>query len=227
MADAEAGPMLYGEPVTPPRSAPLDGRHPTKEDLARFASAENFEDVLPAPGAPPLRLLICGINPGLWTAAVNGPFGRPGNRFWPSLHRAGLTDHQVDASLGLSEADERMLAERGIGITNLVRRATAKADELSREELRIGARELVTRVQDLRPRAVAIAGITAYRSAYEAPKAKLGRQESSSVPGWPEDVLLWVVPQPSGLNAHENIDTLAQKWRVVWEHTDTPPTLET
>lgn len=175
--------------------------------------------MLPGPGDPLLRLLIIGINPGLWTAAVNAPFARPGNRFWPSLHRAGLTDHLIDASRGLAVADERHLITRGIGITNIVGRATARADELRPDELRDGAAALVTRVQTLRPQAAAIAGITAFRAAFRQPKAGLGRQVTTLIDGWPAGTQLWVVPQPSGLNAHENIDTLAAKWRVVWEAT--------
>ena len=162
-------------------------------------------------------MLIVGVNPGLWTAAVNAPFARPGNRFWPSLHRAGLTDHRIDASLGLSAADERHLLERGIGITNLTGRPTVRADQLTREELRQTGRRLVERAAALQPGAVAIAGITAFRTAFDLPKAVLGEQDPASVPGWPVEVPLWVVPQPSGLNAHESIDTLAAKWRAVWE----------
>lgn len=174
-----------------------------------------MDDVLPAdPDA--LRLLIVGINPGLWTAAVNAPFARPGNRFWPSLHRAGLTANLVDASTGLSDADEQQLVSTGIGITNLVGRATARADELSREELREGGTRLAERAGQLRPGVVAVVGITAFRTAFSRPGATTGRQDPSAVPGWPEDVELWVVPQPSGLNAHETVDSLAEHWRQVW-----------
>lgn len=161
-------------------------------------------------------MLIVGINPGLWTAAVNAPFARPGNRFWPSLHKAGLTDHVVDASLGLRDDDLQHLLDRGIGITNLIGRATARADELSRAELLESGTRIVERVRTLLPQKVAIAGITAYRSAFSKPKAVLGRQDSAEIEGWPAEVELWVVPQPSGLNAHENIDSLAEKWRAVW-----------
>lgn len=201
----------------------MGGRRPTRSDLALFATADPdaIDDVLPAT-ATPLRMLIVGINPGLWTAAVNAPFAHPGNRFWPSLHRAGLTDHVVDAASGLSADDEAQLLKRHIGLTNLVGRATARADELSREELRTGGARLVSRLGDLRPQAVAIAGITAFRTAFSLPKARLGRQDSSVVPGWPSHVALWVVPQPSGLNAHENIASLAERWREVWNSTTTP-----
>lgn len=204
-------------PARTRRPSPCGGRRPSRADLARFATddPDAIDDVLPAPGIP-LRLLVVGINPGLWTAAVNAPFARPGNRFWPSLFRAGLTDDLVDASAGLSDEDEQQLLRRGIGLTNLVGRATVRADELSRDELRGGGRRLVDRLPELQPRAVAIAGITAFRAAFGRPKAKLGRQDPASVPNWPASVSLWVVPQPSGLNAHENIDSLAARWREVW-----------
>ncbi|GAA0037022.1 mismatch-specific DNA-glycosylase [Brevibacterium metallidurans] len=195
----------------------MAGRKPTKDDLARFATddPDAIDDVLPArPGE--LSLLIVGINPGLWTAAVNAPFARPGNRFWPSLHQAGLTDHLVDASLGLTAADEEHLLSRGIGITNLVGRATARADELHAGELRAGGARLVERLSEIRPKTVAIAGITSFRIAFSQPKATLGVQDASLIPGWPEDVSLRVVPQPSGLNAHYNIPALAEIWREVW-----------
>lgn len=169
-----------------------------------------------------MRLLVVGINPGLWTAAVNAPFARPGNRFWPSLHRAGLTDHPVDVSRGLSAEDEAQLLDRGIGLTNLVGRATVRADELTRQELRAAGERLTERVARLRPRVVAIAGITAFRTAFARPRAVLGPQDTSDIPGWPGDVALWVVPQPSGLNAHETIDTLADKWRAVWDAAHAP-----
>lgn len=200
------------------RPSPLGGRRPTQAELADFATPdpEAIDDVLPDPArGEELRLLIVGINPGLWTAAVNAPFARPGNRFWPSLHRAGLTSRPVDASRGLDPEDEQDLHERGIGITNLLGRATVRADELGREELRGSGRDLVERVAALRPRTVAIAGITAFRTAYALPKAQLGRQDPSTVPGWPPEVDLHVVPQPSGLNAHASIASLAEDWRAV------------
>lgn len=194
----------------------MGGRRPSREDLARFATDDphGVDAVLPSePGQ--LKLLIVGVNPGLWTAAVNAPFARPGNRFWPSLHRAGLTDHVVDASTGLSAADEAQLLARGIGMTNLVGRATARADELSREELRAGAQDVALLAAELRPRVVSIAGITAFRIAFSRPKAGYGEQDTSDISGWPEEVALWVVPQPSGLNAHETVDSLAAHWRAV------------
>ncbi|HCS62104.1 MAG TPA: mismatch-specific DNA-glycosylase [Microbacterium sp.] len=199
------------------RPPPLGGSKPKTADLAQFATPNPhaLDDVLPPPGSDPLRLLIVGVNPGLWTAAVNAPFARPGNRFWPALHRAGLTDYLVDASRGLSAADEAHLLGRGIGITNLVGRATARADELSRQELTEAAAKLVERVRRIAPERVAIAGITAFRQAFGLPKSQLGEQQLGYIPGWPAGVRLFVVPQPSGLNAHETVETLAEKWRAV------------
>lgn len=203
------------------RPSPLGGRKPTKDDLAAFATHDPnaIDDILPSDSSG-LKMLIVGINPGLWTAAVNAPFARPGNRFWPSLHQAGLTDHQVDASCGLEPADELQLLSRGIGLTNLVGRATVRADELSRQELREGATHLVERLADIRPRAVAIAGITAFRTGFQVPKAQLGRQDTTQIEGWPAEVALHVVPQPSGLNAHYQIPDLARIWNEVWNSID-------
>jgi TDG/mug DNA glycosylase family protein len=177
------------------------------EELLRF-QGRPVDDLI----GPSTKLLVVGINPGLWTAAVNAHFARPGNRFWPALHRAGLLDHVVDASKGLSEDDVRALHERGIGITNIVNVATARADELTREQLRDGAQRLRALVRTVRPRVVAVLGLTAYREAFERRRATVGRQ--------PEDLEgaeLWVVPNPSGLNAHETVDTLAAAYRQVAE----------
>lgn len=210
--------MIEESFISSRRPSPLGGRKPTKDDLAEFATdnPDAIDDVLPRhPGQ--LSMLIVGINPGLWTAAVNAPFARPGNRFWPSLHQAGLTDHLVDASLGLAVDDEAQLLARGIGITNLVGRATARADELDKQELRDGASRLVRRLDDIRPKVVAVAGITSFRIGYSQPKAHLGQQDTSLIDGWPEDIGLHVVPQPSGLNAHYQVPDLARIWRGVWE----------
>ncbi|WP_350271116.1 mismatch-specific DNA-glycosylase [Brevibacterium sp. CBA3109] len=210
--------MIEENFISSRRPSPLGGRKPTKGDLAEFANdnPDAIDDVLPErPGE--LSMLIVGINPGLWTAAVNAPFARPGNRFWPSLHQAGLTDHLVDASLGLAAEDEAALLARGIGITNLVGRATARADELDKQELRDGAARLVRRLDVIRPRVVAVAGITSFRIGYLQPKAHLGKQDTSLIDGWPEEIALHVVPQPSGLNAHYQVPDLARIWRGVWE----------
>lgn len=202
----------------PRRPSPLEGRRPTKADLDYFRSHQQFglDDILPS-GDVPLRLLIVGINPGLWTAAVNAPFAHPGNRFWPSLTRAGVIDEHVDVSRGMSQRQADALVRRGIALTNLVARPTARADELSREELRAGGVALVERVAALHPRTVAIVGITAFRTAFRRPHARMGLQDASDLNGWPGSSALWVVPQPSGLNAHETVDSLASKWRQVWD----------
>jgi double-stranded uracil-DNA glycosylase len=157
-----------------------------------------------------VRLLFAGINPGLRSVAVQGHFAPRGNRFYPALLRAGITGHLVDASAGLADADRAYLLGRGIGITSLVARATASADELGPAELTEGTKRLTSTVQKFRPRVVAILGITAYRTAFARPRATTGRQ--------PEDLAgaqLWVVPNPSGRNAHAPLDTLAAAYREV------------
>jgi len=177
----------------------------TRAELEEFRGRD--VDDLVGPG---LKLLFVGINPGLWTAAVGTHFAHPTNRFYPALAEAGITDYEVDRVAGMTEADRAHLVERGVGITNLVRRATARASELSREELRKGGERLSRFVAHHRPRVVAIAGISAYRDAFDERAAVLGRQPDTldSALGWP-DAALWVVPNPSGLNAHETVSTLA------------------
>lgn len=150
---------------------------------------------------PGLRLLFVGINPGLWTAATRTHFAHPGNRFYPALRLAGIIDRDIDRSNGMSDSDRAHLIERGIGITNVVRRTTAKASELTTAELRAGGEALRGLVAERRPAVVAVAGVTAYRSAFRLPKATMGEQ-----PGGLEGARLWVVPNPSGLNAHETVD---------------------
>jgi double-stranded uracil-DNA glycosylase len=177
----------------------------TRAELEAFRGRE--VDDLVGPG---LRLLLVGINPGLWTAAVGTHFAHPTNRFYPALAAAGITDYEVDRVAGMTDADRADLVARGIGITNLVRRATARASELSREELREGGERLLRFVADHRPKVVAIAGISAYRDAFGERGAALGRQPDTldSAIRW-FDAALWVVPNPSGLNAHETVATLA------------------
>ena len=155
-----------------------------------------------------LKLLFVGINPGLWTAATRTHFAHPGNRFYPALLRAGVIEHPVDPAAGMSEEDRMRFLARGLGITNLVNRATVRASELTAAELRDGAERLEASVRVWNPRVVAIAGITAYRTAFSEPKAETGPQDRSL--GGAE---LWVVPNPSGLNAHETIDSLAAWYR--------------
>lgn len=174
----------------------------TKAELAAFQDVE-VPDLL----ADDLRLLFVGINPGLWTAAVQAHFARPGNRFYPALLRAGILTEPVAPSTGMSEREREHLRARGLGITNLVRRATAGAAELTAAELREGGARLRELVRTRRPRAVAVAGITAYRQAFGHPKAQLGRQDEPF-----EGAELWVVPNPSGLNAHETVASLAEAY---------------
>lgn len=172
-------------------------------------------------GMDTCRLLVVGINPGLWTAKVGAPFARPGNRFWPALHEAGITPRLVDARDGLSDADLAMLAEAGLGFTNVVARATARAGELTDDEIRAGGRvlaEKVARQRDLRggPEIVMVAGIGAFRTAFGAKtpsggKVGVGKQEIAI--GGAET---WVVPNPSGLNAHETVESLARAYREAW-----------
>ena len=159
-----------------------------------------------------VRLLFVGINPGLWTAAVNAHFARRGNRFWPALHAAGVTPTLVDVSDGMSETDRELVLALGIGITNIVPTASARAEELSLDELRAGAVALDAKVRRWKPRVVAVLGVTAYRQAFAKPKAAQGRQDDRY--GGAE---LWVLPNPSGLNAHETIDSLARSYRGAWE----------
>ena len=144
-------------------------------------------------------MLFCGINPGLYTAAVQQHFGRPGNRFWPTLYRAGFTPRLF------SPAEQRELLNLGIGITNVVARATTAADELTREELLEGGKILTRTVKRYKPRYLAIVGIGAYRTAFDRPKAKLGLQDETI-----GATKIWVLPNPSGLNANYQAEQLAE-----------------
>jgi TDG/mug DNA glycosylase family protein len=175
-----------------PAAAPRNGR-PTREDL--LAAADRTIPDLVGPG---LRVLFSGINPSLYSAATGHHFARPGNRFWPALHRSGFTPHQLHPS----EQDE--LLRYGLGVTNMVARASARADELHPAELLAGGRVLTATVARWRPAWLAVVGVTAYRTAFGRPKAVMGRQDHT-VAGTP----VWVLPNPSGLNAHYTVDTLA------------------
>ncbi|MEU7529005.1 G/U mismatch-specific DNA glycosylase [Saccharothrix sp. NPDC042600] len=151
---------------------------------------------------PGLDVLFCGINPGLLSAATGHHFARPGNRFWPALHLSGFTPRR------LTPAEQEELLEFGLGITNLSDRPTAKADELTAEELRAGGVRLTSLAAEHAPRVVAVVGITAYRTAFGRPRAVVGPQ--------PERIAssrLWVLPNPSGLNAHYRLDDLAEVFR--------------
>ncbi len=171
----------------------------TRAELESYRDAE-VPDLL----GPDVRLLFVGINPGLWTAATQTHFAHPVNRFYPALLAAGILTEPVDPAAGMTDEDRARVVARGIGITNLVRRATARADELTAEELRDGGEALTRLVEEVRPRVVAVAGITAYRSAFGVRRAVPGRQSEDL--GGAE---LWVVPNPSGLNAHETVASLA------------------
>ena len=182
-----------------------------REVTVGFSRAEldGFRDVtVPDLVGPDLRLLFVGINPSLWTAATQAHFAYPGNRFYPALLKAGIIERDIDRAAGMSDADRNYFLGRGLGITNVVRRATAKASELTRDELREGGEQLRAFVAEHRPSVVAVAGITAYRDAFARPKATMGLQDETL-----EGVELWVVPNPSGLNAHETVASLAEAYR--------------
>jgi TDG/mug DNA glycosylase family protein len=174
----------------------------TRAELESFRDVE-VPDLLPA-RSQSLRLLFVGINPGLWTAATQTHFARPGNRFYPALLAAGIIEQPVDPSAGMTDADRALLRDRGIGITNVVARATARADELTADELRAGGARLRELVAEREPVVVAVAGVTAYRTAFGLPRARVGEQPDR----WGTS-RVFVVPNPSGLNAHETVDTLA------------------
>ena len=177
----------------------------TRAELKSFTGA-----TLPDLIADGVRLLFVGINPGLRSVAVQGHFAPRGNRFYPALLRAGITDHLIDASAGLAPGDRDYLLGRGVGITSLVGRATASAGELGPAELAEGARTLTGKIRRFGPRVVAILGVTAYRAAFGSPRAVVGRQ-----PGDLDGAQLWVVPNPSGRNAHAPLDALAAAYREV------------
>jgi double-stranded uracil-DNA glycosylase len=209
---------------------------PSPADLAA-ARNRTIPDVLPDPGAP-LRVLFCGINPSLYSAATGWHFARPGNRFWPALHLSGFTPRR------LAPAEQHLLPGYGLGITNLVARATAQASELDAAELRAGGERLATLVAERRPRILAIAGVTAYRTAFAHPHATIGPQPqpqppaaprpsppaarqpqpqppaapqpSSPVaprPSSPVGPQVWVLPNPSGLNASWTTPRLVEAFR--------------
>ncbi|MER5769618.1 G/U mismatch-specific DNA glycosylase [Streptomyces sp. NPDC001985] len=159
-----------------------------------------------------LRVLFCGINPGLMSAETGHHFARPGNRFWPVLHLSGFTPRRLHPS------EQGELTGYGLGITNVVARATARADELDDEELREGGRLLRAKVERLRPRWLAVVGVTAYRTAFGDRKAQIGRQELS-VGG----AGVWVLPNPSGLNAHWTAQSMAEEFARLRAATALPP----
>src|SRR5687768_9180151 len=178
----------------------------TREELSACAG-RSVPDLVPKDPAA-LRLLFVGINPGLWTAAAQAHFAHPGNRFFKALHAAGITPTVLDVSGGFDEHSRAALVGRGIGITNLVERATARADELGADELRAGAACLEPKVRAWKPRVVAVVGLGAYRTAFDQRGAGIGRQEGR----W-AGAEVWALPNPSGLNAHYQLDELASLYR--------------
>ena len=174
------------------RRPPVTPWRPTRDEIAA-AAGRTITDVL----APGLDVVFCGINPSLYSGAVGHHFARPGNRFWPALHGAGFTDRL------LSPFEDATLPDHGLGVTNLVRRSTASAAEVSKEELRAGAAALARKVRRYRPRVVAVLGVSAYRAGWDRPIATVGRQDETL-----EDATLWVLPNPSGLNAHYQLPEL-------------------
>jgi TDG/mug DNA glycosylase family protein len=186
MVRARSGKVVGGDPG--PR--PL---RPSRADLVA-AAGRGLPDII----GPGLTILFCGINPGLYSAAVGHHFARPGNRFWPALYAGGFTERLFSPEEGGE------LLEMGYGLTNIVPRATAGAAELTADELRAGATALARKVRAHEPRWVAILGISAYRTAFARPQAALGRQDERI-----EGARIWLLPSPSGLNAHHQPRDLA------------------
>lgn len=178
---------------------------PTQADLLA-AYGTTVPDIL----AANLNILFCGINPSVYSAAVGHHFARPGNRFWKTLHLAGFTDRL------LPPAEDTTLLQFGYGVTNIADRATARADELDPAELVQGWQQLTTKLEHYRPRFLAILGVSAYRVACKQPRAKIGQQ-----PERLHQTMIWVLPNPSGLNAHYQIDGLVQAYQELLIATQT------
>lgn len=176
-------------------------RRPTRAEV-EAARGGRVADVI----ATDLDVLFCGVNPSLYSAAVGHHFARPGNRFWPTLHLSGFTDRR------LAPEEDRTLPDYDLGVTNLVARATASADELSKDELVRGRRALRRKVARHRPAFVAVLGVVAYRQAFARPRAQTGLQEEGLV-----DARVWVLPNPSGLNAHYQLPELAALFAALRE----------
>lgn len=187
----------------------------TREELTA-AFGRSVPDLIPE-DIDALRLLFVGINPGLWTAVAQAHFAHPGNRFFKALYLAGITSTALDVRHGFDASSRRALLERGIGITNLVNRATARADELAAQELKAGARRLTGRLALWRPRVVGVVGIGAYRTAFGRPRAQVGPQSEPWV-----GARVWALPNPSGLNAHYPVAALAGLYRGAAEAAGIP-----
>lgn len=181
-------------------------KKPSKAELAA-AIHLTVPDII----APGLRVLFCGINPGLYTAAIGHHFGRPGNRFWPALHGAGFTPRQF------APWEEAALLPLGLGITNMVERTTATAAELSPDEYVAGGQRLARLVAQHHPRVIAFLGIGAYRTAFSRAKAPLGLQAERI-----DATALWVLPSPSGLNANHQLADLIALLRELREWVESP-----
>jgi double-stranded uracil-DNA glycosylase len=169
-------------------------------DALEAARAAVIPDVI----ADELTVLFCGINPGLWSAAAGRHFARPGNRFWPALHASGFTPRL------LAPEEQGQLLDLGLGVTNVAPRATARADELSRAELAAGSVVLTEKVRARRPHWLAVLGVTAYRAGFGRPKAVVGPQPETI-----GETRIWVLPNPSGLNAHYQAPALAAEFELL------------
>lgn len=178
--------------------------NPTAAQLAA-AHGATIPDVI----GPDLRVLFCGINPGLWSAAVGKHFARPGNRFWPALHASGFTPRL------LSPYEQDELLDLGLGISNVVDRGTARADELTHDEFREGGKILAAKVAQYRPKWVAILGIGAYRTAFDRKRATTGPQDETL-----SGSRIWVLPNPSGLNALWTTPKLVNEFTLLREAAD-------
>jgi TDG/mug DNA glycosylase family protein len=202
--------------VTEPGAPSRRSARPAPADLAAARDA-TIPDVI----APDLLVLFAGINPGLYSAATGHHFARPGNRFWPALHRSGFTPRQFRPD------EQDQLLDLGLGITNVVARATAQAAELTPVELREGGQELRAKVGRVQPRWLAVLGVTAYRTAFGHPGAIVGPRTETL-----DGTRLWVLPNPSGLNAHWDAAGLAAEFARLREAaqpngTSRPATSET
>ena len=200
-------PAARRDKPTPHTIAPTAGDAPAGRDKAKPTPADLIaakDKTIPDLIGPGLKVLFSGINPSLYSAATGHHFARPGNRFWPTLHRSGFTDRQLHPS------EQFGLPALGLGITNVVARATARADELSPVELVEGGATLAALVATWRPRVLAVLGVTAYRAAFARPKASVGLQ-----PDRFGDTAVWVLPNPSGLNAHYQIAELAEAFAAL------------
>ena len=174
---------------------------PTKEDL-RDAVNRTTEDLIDYN----LKVLFCGINPGMWSGATGFHFAKPGNRFWKAIHLAGFTDRILHPS------EEHELLENGYGITSFCKRTTARADELTTEEYVAGGKLLIKKLEKYRPKTLAVLGITAFRLAFQQPRAQLGLQKEKLA-----GATVWILPNPSGLNAHYQLNDLARLYGEVLE----------